>query len=163
MIVADYRIVRRQREVINCCLYLNLESELQPAWFCSPSLLKACFYNIFLTFEARQPRKVIVQHAYFYSMELLCWKPLKQVGLCETGELIRPRRAATVDLFGPAARRRRWPKLTGAPPPTQWRRCRALHLLQLPHPWAYISRFSISGAHAHWVGSLDTPSHATKE
>src|SRR6218665_171779 len=25
-----------------------------------------------------------------------------------------------------------------------------------------ISRFSISGAHAHWVGSLDTPSHATK-
>src|SRR6218665_796363 len=26
----------------------------------------------------------------------------------------------------------------------------------------YISRFSISGAHAHWVGSLDTCSHATK-
>jgi len=26
-----------------------------------------------------------------------------------------------------------------------------------------ISRFIISGAHAHWVGSLDTPSHATKE
>jgi len=26
-----------------------------------------------------------------------------------------------------------------------------------------ISRFSISGAHVHWVGSTDTPSHATKE
>ena len=26
-----------------------------------------------------------------------------------------------------------------------------------------ISRFSISGAHTHWVGSTDTPSHATKE
>jgi len=26
-----------------------------------------------------------------------------------------------------------------------------------------ISRFSISVAHAQWVGSLDTPSHATKE
>jgi len=25
-----------------------------------------------------------------------------------------------------------------------------------------ISRFSMSGVHAHWVGSLDTPSHATK-
>src|SRR6218665_3719140 len=25
-----------------------------------------------------------------------------------------------------------------------------------------ISPFSISGAHAHWVGSLDTPSHVTK-
>ena len=25
-----------------------------------------------------------------------------------------------------------------------------------------ISLFSMSGAHAHWVGSLDTPSHATK-
>jgi len=27
----------------------------------------------------------------------------------------------------------------------------------------YISRFSISGAHVHWVGSTDTSSHATKE
>src|SRR6218665_3472771 len=26
-----------------------------------------------------------------------------------------------------------------------------------------ISRFSVSGAHAHWVGSTNTPSHATKE
>jgi len=26
-----------------------------------------------------------------------------------------------------------------------------------------ISRFSVSGAHARWVGSTDTPSHATKE
>jgi len=26
-----------------------------------------------------------------------------------------------------------------------------------------IRRFSISGAHAHWVGSTNTPSHATKE
>jgi len=26
-----------------------------------------------------------------------------------------------------------------------------------------ISRFSVSGAHAHWVGSTDTPSHATKK
>jgi len=25
-----------------------------------------------------------------------------------------------------------------------------------------ISRFSMSGAHAHWVRSLDTPSHTTK-
>jgi len=25
-----------------------------------------------------------------------------------------------------------------------------------------VSRFSISSAHAHWVGSLDTPSHAIK-
>src|SRR6218665_8911 len=42
-------------------------------------------------------------------------------------------------------------------------------------PWSYsiykhskiwiidISRFSVSGAHAHWVGSTDTPSHAIKE
>ena len=32
--------------------------ELQPAWFCSLLLLKACFYNIFVfQFEARQPQK----------------------------------------------------------------------------------------------------------
>jgi len=26
-----------------------------------------------------------------------------------------------------------------------------------------ISPFTVTGAHAHWVGSTDTPSHATKE
>ncbi|PGH38284.1 MAG: hypothetical protein CRN43_16125 [Candidatus Nephrothrix sp. EaCA] len=26
-----------------------------------------------------------------------------------------------------------------------------------------ISPFSVSGAHGHWVGSTDTPSHSTKE
>ena len=28
---------------------------------------------------------------------------------------------------------------------------------------ALISPFSVSGAHGHWVGSTDTPSHSTKE
>ena len=37
------------------------------------------------------------------------------------------------------------------------------HVLKTALDYALcISRFSISGAHAHWVGSLDTPSHATK-
>ena len=44
----------------------------------------------------------------------------------------RPRLAAA-DFFGPAARRRR-PKLTGAPPPTQWRRRTALSWYQLADP-----------------------------
>jgi len=52
-------------------------------------------------------------------------KLLKQVGLCEIRELHCPRRAAA-NSSGPAAHLRRWPKLTGAPPTTKWRRCRAL-------------------------------------
>jgi len=40
------------------------ESELQPAWFCSLLLMKACLYNILFEFEARQPQTIIVQQAY---------------------------------------------------------------------------------------------------
>src|SRR6218665_3402601 len=36
----------------------------------------------------------------------------------------------------------------------------ALVLPLWQHP---ISPFTVTGAHAHWVGSTDTPSHATKE
>jgi len=42
-ICSRLRIIRKQRELINCCWYLNFESELQPSWFCSLLLLKACF------------------------------------------------------------------------------------------------------------------------
>jgi len=65
LIVTEFvaELCTRQREFVICCWYLNLESELQPPWFCNILLLKACFYNI-LEFEAWQLQTIIVQHAY---------------------------------------------------------------------------------------------------
>jgi len=60
--VADSRIVRRKREFINCCWYLNLESEHQPTWFRSILFLKAYFY-IFRIWGLTTA-KIIAQHAY---------------------------------------------------------------------------------------------------
>src|SRR6218665_1708576 len=65
--------VRRLREFIDCCWYLNSEFELQPACFCSLLLPKACFIiflNICFEFEARQPQKIIIQYAYLDNKSL---------------------------------------------------------------------------------------------
>ena len=110
-----------QTEFINSCWYLNLESELQLAWFCSLLVLKTCFNNIFFEFETRQPQTIIVEHPCLHNRSYLLKNFETSIRNLSTSPPT-PRRAA--DLLGRCRCRR--PKLTGAPPPTQWHRRRAL-------------------------------------
>jgi len=59
------------------------------------------------------------------SSKLRVYKSVSGITRRIGGELQRPRRASAADFFGPVARCCR-PELTGVPPPTQWRRRRAL-------------------------------------
>ena len=110
---------------ISCCWYLYLVFEHQPSWFCIVLLLKPCFYKFIFEFETWQLQRIIVlivQHAYLdnrSSLIKILWN--------KYGKLVNltARAAAAADFFGPA-RRFRQPKLTGALPPTQWCRRRAL-------------------------------------
>jgi len=50
---------------------MNLESDLQPAWFCSLLLPKACFIIFFFEFEARHPQKQLF-NMHTLKTEVLC-------------------------------------------------------------------------------------------
>jgi len=60
---------------------------------------------------------MIVQHAYLDNRSSLLKNFLNQVAYVKLVKFTA--HAAAADIFGPAAHRRRRPKLTGAPPPTQ--------------------------------------------